>query len=198
MSRSDAIVLAELLSLLPPGWVLPRDPDSILGKTLTPHAREIARFEVAAEAMLEEVDPRSAANLLADFERVLGPDPCASDTAMSLGDRRKTAHQRWTARGGVSIAWFKALAESLGVTIEITEIRRSVVGRIRAGHRVVEHPEQFVWLVQLPGVRVVPFRAGASSAGDRLGAFVTSPLECVIRRFAPAHTVPVFSYTGDS
>ncbi|MDU7520214.1 MAG: putative phage tail protein [Roseomonas mucosa] len=192
MSRSGAIVLAELLSLLPPGWVLPRDPDSTLGKVLTPHAREIARFEVAAEAMLEELDPRSAEILLPDFERVLGPDPCI-DTPLALEDRQRSAHQRWTMRGGASIAWFQQLALTLGVEIEIEECRLAVAGEMQAGDETTVEGEQFAWIVHLPAVRVVDFYAG-SEAGDLLGDFPPLFLECVIRRLAPAHTVPVFSY----
>ncbi|MBA4222237.1 YmfQ family protein [Bosea vestrisii] len=196
MSRSEDQVLDELLSHLPPGWIWRRDRDSLIAALLSPLAGGIADVEELAEEMLHEVDPRLASVCLPDFERVLGPDPCGRDTStMSLADRRQLAHQRWTARGGASRQYFIDLAAMRGIAITISENRVSYAGRLVAGGKLVEPPQQFVWTVHLPSLtRKRLFTAGASQAGERLVTFTLSDIECDIRRLKPAHTEVVFRY----
>lgn len=196
MSRSVAAVHTEMLSLLPGGWIWPRRADaSLLAAMLEPMAEEIAELEATAEAMMDEVDPRTAYLCLGDFERVLGPDPCGRDTAaMTVAERQKLAHQRWTARGGQSIAYYTTLAARRGVTITIEESRVSRANVLRAGQRLVNHPEEYVWVVRLVLGAWRIFRAGQSVAGNRLYDFTLSDIECDIRRRAPAHTIVVFHY----
>lgn len=196
MSRSEAQVLDELLSELPPGWIWRRDRDSLIAALLTPLAGGIADVEAMAEEMLHEVDPRLASVCLTDFERVLGPDPCGRDTSMmSLADRRQLAHQRWTGRGGASRPYFIGLAAKRGVTITISENRVSYAGEMVAGDELVEPPEQFIWTVHLSGITdEVLFEAGDGQAGDRLYDLTINDIECDIRRLKPAHTEVVFDY----
>lgn len=195
MSRSEDQVLDELLSLLPPGWIWRRDRDSVVAALLTPLASGIVEVEAVAEAMLAEVDPRLATVCLPDFERVLGPDPCGRDTAtMSLSDRRQLAHQRWTARGGASRAYFISLAAKRGVAITISENRVTYAGEMVAGDELVDWPQQFIWTVHLAFTQEVLFEAGEGQAGDRLYDLVISDIDCDIRRLKPAHTEVVFDY----
>lgn len=196
MSRSAEHAHEELMSLLPPGWIMPRPGDgSLLGAILKAPATLFAEIEGVAEEMIEQIDPRTATHTLEDFERVLGPDPCGRDTAgMSVADRQQLAHQRWTARGGQSIAYYTALAARRGVTITVYEPRVSRAGKMRAGQRLVNHPEQFTWVVRLALGKWRNFRAGRNVAGHRLYSFDLSDIECDIRRLAPAHTRVVFHY----
>lgn len=193
--RSEAQVLDELLSLLPPGWIWRRDRDSVIAALLTPLAGGIADIEGLAEEMLHEVDPRFATVCLPDFERVLGPDPCGRDAStMSLADRRLLAHQRWTARGGASRAYFIGLAAKRGVAITISENRCSYADEMVAGDELVEPPEQFIWTVHLAFTEETVFTADESQAGDLLYDIVISDIDCDIRRLKPAHTEVVFDY----
>ncbi|WP_332117232.1 YmfQ family protein [Azorhizobium caulinodans] len=194
MSRSVEAAHREILSLQPTGFVWPVR-DSQFGALMLPLAQAVADLEASAEAMMDEIDPRTAVLCLEDFERVLGPDPCGRDiSALSRGQRQQLAHQRWTARGGQSIAYFVSLAAKRGVTIRIEEARVSQAGGLRAGDELVNSPEQFVWRVLLSLGAWEVFRAGESVAGDRLYDFALSDIECDIRRAAPAHTDVVFSY----
>lgn len=195
MSRSEDQVLDELLSLLPPGWIWRRDRDSVIAALLAPLAGGIADVEQTAEDMLREVDPRLAGVCLPDFERVLGPDPCGRDTStMSLADRRLLAHQRWTARGGASRAYFIGLAAKRGVSITISENRVTYAGEMVAGDEIVEPPEQFIWIVHLALTEEILFEAGEGQAGDRLYDLIISDIDCDFRRLKPAHTEVVFDY----
>lgn len=199
MSRSPDEVQADLLALAPQGWVWPHlaqsAPESQFETLFKPLAQGIAEVEATAEAMMAEIDPRTANLLLTDFERVLGPDPCGRDpSTLSLEQRRQLAHQRWTARGGASIAYFVGLAAKRGVAITISENRVSQAGELVAGEELIEPPDQFIWTVNLALLGETLFVADDGQAGDRLYDLTLSDVECDIRRLKPAHTEVVFNY----
>jgi uncharacterized protein YmfQ (DUF2313 family) len=197
MTRTVAAITRSMIAKLTPGWALGKR-DGILDSILGGIALALYDVEMGAEALMDETDPRKANRLLTDFERCLGPDPCGRDSgSLNVAQRQQLAHQRWTARGGQSIPYFVQLAARLGVSITIDEFWPSRAGGLRAGQRLQPEGCQFVWRVNIPGlVTVVNFRAGASRAGDSLGSFAVSSIECEIRRLKPAHTVVVFSYGG--
>ncbi len=170
--------------------------DGTTDALLSAPAVALSDFEASAEALMLETDPRTANLLLPDFERCLGPDPCGRDRGtLTIEQRQKLAHQRWTARGGQSIPFFISIARALGVEITIDEFWPSRAGVLRAGQRLRPEGCQFVWRVNIPGlITVIKFRAGVSRAGHRLGSFELSSIECELRRLKPAHTHVVFSY----
>lgn len=196
MTRRVEDVRAEMIALLPDGWLWPkRGADTLLAALLEPMAGELSLLEQMAAAMIDELDPRSASLCLSDYERVLGPDPCGRDpSSMPLADRRQLAHQRWTGRGGASRAYFIGLAAKRGVAITISENRVSYAGELVAGEELVEPPEQFIWTVHLAFTEESLFEAGEGQAGDRLYDLIISDIDCDIRRLRPAHTEVVFDY----
>ena len=136
--------------------------------------------------------------MLGAYERVLGPDPCLGDPAtLTFDARRLSASARWITPGDPSVPGLIRLAVSYGVAITITEVRRNFAGVLRAGNPVRCHPEEFCFMVGMPAARVIHFRAGGSRAGEPIGQIETNTqIECVIRRAAPARTVPIFDYSG--
>ncbi|SIP96425.1 putative phage tail protein [Bosea sp. TND4EK4] len=199
MSRSAEQVQADLIAHAPRGWVWPQAAPvakpSLFETLFKPLAKRIAALEETAEAMLEEIDPRTATLLLPDFERVLGPDPCGRDPGtMSLEQRRQLAHQRWTARGGASISYFVGLAAKRGVAIAIVENRVSMADAAVAGDELIESPEQFCWTVELALLGEIVAKVNESQAGDLLLDITLSDVECDIRRAKPAHTDVAFRY----
>lgn len=199
MSRSIDEVQDGILANAPTGWVWPHvaagASESLFEALFKPLASGLSALEATAEAMMEEIDPRTANLLLPDFERVLGPDPCGRDpSTMSLEQRRTLAHQRWTARGGASIPYFIGLAAKRGVAITISENRVSYAGELVAGEELVETPQQFIWTVNLALLGETLFAVDDGQAGDRLYDLILSDVECDIRRLKPAHTEVVFNY----
>lgn len=196
MTRRDEDVRAEMVALLPDGWVWPkRQQDTLLAAVLEPMAGELARVEQMAAAMIDELDPRSASLCLIDYERVLGPDPCGRDTAeMALGDRRQLAHQRWTARGGASRQYFIDLAAKRGVTITIDENVATYAGELECDGELIDEPEQFIWTVNLNLLGETLFEVDDGQAGDPLYDLTLADIECDIRRLKPAHTEVAFNY----
>jgi len=195
MSRSDDAVFEELLSYIPPGWLWPREPGSLLAALLWPMAAGVSILEKMAEDMMPEIDPSTAVLCLPDFERVLGPDPCGRDVStLPLNKRQEISHARWTGRGGQSLPYYIDLAAKRGVTIEIEEFTLSRAGVLQAGDELVNHPQQYSWVVKLALGEWDVFRAGEHTAGDLLYSFDLSDIECDIRRAKPAHTEVSFYY----
>lgn len=195
MSRSPEAVLKSIVGKLPPGWALALR-GGVLDALLEGPAAGIAKAEAEAEAMMDEVDPRTAVALLPDFERVLGPDPCGRDQAdLPIEKRQEIAHERWTAMGGQSLPYLIGVAAKLGAVIEIEEFWPTNAGVLQAGMELIGEGEQFVWRVKLAPIGEYLFEAGSSQAGDPLGWIVISDIECTLRRITHEHTTPVFSYT---
>lgn len=197
MTRTPASILTSLIGKLPRGFALGKR-GGVLDAILDGIAKVLAEAEADAARMMNEIDPRTANALLPDFERVLGPDPCGRDLGQqTLQQRQRRAHQRWIAKGGASIPYFMKLAESLGHTIEIEEFWPSKAGGLRAGQPLIAEGEQFTWRVKLKLISQWLFRAGVNQAGERLGGFEISDIECELRRLKPAHTQLVFFYSED-
>ena len=172
--------LSQLQALLPPGAALPAVADGVLTGLLRALAEELARVDQRGEVLIEEADPRTASELLADWERVAGlPDPCTGPLA-TLQERRAALVARLSAAGGASPAYFVAVADSIGYAITITE-----------------RPEgPNTWRVNAPAVTVTTFEAGQNAAGEPLAWWGDELLECVIRRLNPAHLRVIFAYGG--
>jgi len=125
------------------------------------------------------------------------PDVC-SEAAQTLQERRADVVAKLTAQGGSSKAYFQALAEAMGYSIEIDEFRPFVAGLSRCGAVLGgAHAVRHIWRVRVTGPRFTPFRAGASQCGDLLGKIARADdLECKLKRLKPAHTNLIVSYEG--
>jgi uncharacterized protein YmfQ (DUF2313 family) len=126
---------------------------------------------------------------------VLGDDPCLGPSAaLPLSIRQAVARQRWTNRGGATPAYFIALAASIGVTITIAESAPFETGVAETGAESILEPGRFEWIVNLPATTLIEFETGVAETGSPMGDFIVSPVECLIRRAAPAHTTVYFNY----
>ena len=199
MARSAEEYGRQLLSLLPPGRIFPNDPGSTLRSFLDALGSAFADVEARSEELLDELDPRTTVQLLPEWENLLGlPDEC-SGIAGTLQERRDRVVQKLTDQPQQTVAYFIAVAAQLGypdVTFE--ELGPFICGLSRCGDLLSgADTDRFYFLVRVGTARVTYFRAGASRAGEKLGAFEqAADLECVLNRIKPAHTVMIFSYEG--
>lgn len=201
--RSAAAYAEQLGALLPRGRAWLRAPGSVMLQVLEGIAEEFARADRRVAALADEADPRTALELLPEWERVAGlPDQCLPVTG-TITERQRRVARKISGLGGQSRAFFIELAAQLGIAITIEEFRPFTAG-MRSGSRCYSTGWRYVWLVIVPpfsegGFTVTNerFRAGQSRAGDRLRSFSVQELECVIRRAAPAHTRVLFSYPVD-
>lgn len=195
MALTDADYLHQLQALLPAGPAWPRD-ESPITRLLNGLAQELARVDGRALTLLEEADPRTTAELFADWERVAGlPDQCvlAFGTSQTTADRRAALLGRLTTLGGQTPAYFIGLAAALGYAITVTEFSEHTV------NDDVEHPLwgaawNFAWQVNA-ALNTVTELTVDGTVEDPLGAWGSALLECVIQRLSPAHSIVLFSYT---
>lgn len=215
--RTAADYAEAILNEMPDGPAWPRDADSSL-RAWAEGCAEIWGDNAARAAVLliDESDPRSASELLPDWERAFGlPDPCVAEP-QTITDRRRALVNKMTTQGGQSRAFFIGVAAALGYTITITEYSPFMAGISRAGDTrklapddptdvgyrwYVGPPEmRFWWRVHVIGAKLRWFRAGSGQAGVdpmvRIG--IATDLECLFRRWKPAHTALTFDYSGAS
>lgn len=196
---SDEDYRRMLAELLPTGPVWPRDPDSTLQRLLLAFGADLARAHNRGCDLIRESVPSDATELLPDWERVVGPDPCAPSGPSSLDGRRRRVVARLNYRGGQSIRIFRDLAKvSFGIELCFAEFRPFragpngptpglVTGRRlqsefygHAGARLTNNDWRFAWSLCLCnpdavpiGAREIKFRAGA-----RLGNGESGGLGC--------------------
>jgi uncharacterized protein YmfQ (DUF2313 family) len=187
----------QLKALLPPGQAFPRDPGTTLHDLLDGMSIELARVDGRASVLPQEANPASTLELLTDWERVAGlPDKCSGVLEETIQGRRNALLTKLTSTGGQSAEYFIGIAASLGYTVTIEEFRPFRAGVSAAGDALTNGPWAFTWLIRAPEVSITEFRAGLSSAGERLRTWGNDALECKINQLKPAHTVALFAY-GD-
>lgn len=192
--------LGVIKKLLPKGWAWRSAPGSVLDNLLAAFASEPARLEGRGFDFLKEMDPNQTFEMLDNWERLLGlPDECTPDDELTLARRRLRVLQKLTTGGGQSKSFYRRIANQLGYNIGVFDVENYSafrVGRSRVGDPLTNTDEwAFAFQIKAPASTIRRFRVGQSVVGERLVLAENVTLECVIRRFAPAHTVPVFSYT---
>lgn len=169
-------------------------------------SNEPCRVEERGFDFLDEMDPNTTFEMLDNWERLLGiPDECTPDGDPSLFDRRVRVLQKLTTGGGQNEAFFKLIAQQLGYNVDIFDVedfKDFRVGAARVGDALTnttpsnEGGWAYTFQVKAPAEFVRRFRVGQSTVGDRLVSFENETLECVIRKFAPAHVTVLFSIGG--
>ncbi len=199
MTIDAASYADQLLQLLPPGRAWSRDRGSVLAQLIGGMAEEFARVDARAGVLVDEADPRTALELLPEWERVAGlPDTCTGRPD-NVGERQIALAVKLAAQGGQSIRYFTSLAEQLGYFVEITETSPAAIG-MRCDGRLNGEPWAFAWRVEVL-VSAEDFRNRFAVAdcnsrlGVRLRGYSALDIECLIRRAKPAHTSVMFSYT---
>ncbi|WP_118822869.1 putative phage tail protein [Neisseria meningitidis] len=101
----------------------------------------------SAQSVADAVDPRSAGQMLADWERVLGLD----GTGKNRQRRVLAVMAKLNETGGLSIPYFVRLAEAAGYQIQIDEPQPFRAGVNRAGDRLAPQEIMWVWHVNVRG-----------------------------------------------
>jgi len=198
--RNQAAYADQLAQLLPRGPAWQFAPDGPFAGLLLALAAELARIDARAIDLLDEADPRTALELLPDWERVAGlPDTCTG-APDDTGERQVALHQKLTGIGGQDRASFIEIAARIGYQIEIEEHIAAQVG-MRCENPCNGDDWAFAWTVHVQPFEGIfeesEFLAIAKvgdRAGVRLRGFGSLDLECVISRAAPAHTHVLFAY----
>lgn len=200
--------------LFPSGPAWPRDEDTVFQRVVRSLAYAMGDLDARAVRLLnDEADPRSAIEMLSDWERAFGlPDDCVT-APQTIADRRAALVTKMTLVGEQSRAFFVGLAAGLGYSITISEFSPFMAGVSRVGDTrlagssggdyrwfIGSWAMRFVWRVNVAAPRLRWFRVGFG--GGRVGVDPhlsigqAADLECVLRRYKPAHTDLVFNYGG--
>lgn len=183
----------QLKQLLPIGAAWNVDSDSVLSKFVLGLAEELARVDQRARNLLDETDPRTVSELLADWEAAFGlPDPCVGP-GQTETQRRAALLARVTGLGGATPAYFIATAAALGYTVTVTEFSPFDVDD-DCDTVILSEAWAYAWQVNGPLNTVVEFTC-EDGADEPLAQWSNASLECVLSRLKPAHTYILFSYS---
>ncbi|THA12026.1 YmfQ family protein [Rodentibacter pneumotropicus] len=129
----------------------------------------------SAVDLLQVIEPATSNTMLADWERLCG---IKTDFNKNYQERVKRVIAQLNAVGGLSIPYFKRIAESIGYQIEIKEFSPLANDLPNPGDLVQFREEAqenliFMWRVDVLNGddNIVYFRAGQSFAGDHLVEF---------------------------
>lgn len=154
------------------------------------------KSESDAQELLAEMFPDGANELLPDWERVCGLVPAADEP---LQARRNAVLRQLRSRGGLSRAYFIALAANMGFTITIQELQPFMAGIGSSGDIVYLPRVIFIWQISTPGRSpAYSFISGQSASGERLlwwSVTYQPALETIFQKLKPAHTAVIFNYT---
>lgn len=199
-----------LKKLFPTGWAFRFYTGLNITKILDSLSVEPDRVERRAYKLLDELDPNTTFEMLDNWERLLKiPDECTPPDEVTVFERRVRILQKLTTGGGQSEAFFKLIAEQLGYDISVIDVvnfRDFRAGVARVGEALSNSTIPgggtnsagwaYTFMIKAPAVLTRPFRVGQGSVGQRLILTENATLECVIKKFAPAHVSVIFSYGG--
>jgi len=180
--------------LLPRGRVWQRGWGTLQAAHLLTLMPTWARLHTRAGEVIAETFPCTvAAEMLPEWEATLGlPDCEALDTVQQ---RQAAVCAKFSMRGGQSIDYFIELAAAHGYTIKVETFSAFRVDINRAEQPLYDSAWDYAWTVYSTTENYTYFRADLSHADEPLAAWGNAQLECLIRMYAPAHTVPMFQYT---
>lgn len=197
MGMTAADYLLQLQALLPVGLAWPRSHDATLTRLLAALADELARVDQRASDLIEESDPRTATELLADWERVFGlPDPCvtALGAEQTVDQRRAALAAKVTSIGGQSRQYFIDLAAALGYPGATIDEYRPFNCNSNCNDALWSEADRFCWQINLPATGGTFVFNCNSPCDSPLAAWGDEAVECRIQRLKPAHTRAFVAY----
>lgn len=198
-ARNSAADYADVLrKLLPRGRVWTREDEGTQAAVLDALAVTSEGIDSEALTLIGAGFPATADQLLPEWDATLGlPDACFGPF-VNDDENRQQVVAKLISTGGQSIPYFESLARSLGYEISITEFAiHTVISPVTAPIAGLDWP--FTWKVQIIGTPGVQWHTVDGPVEEPLSFLGTTPteqvLECLLRRYAPAHTVLIFQYS---
>ncbi|WP_322055619.1 YmfQ family protein [Burkholderia cenocepacia] len=184
------------MALMPRGLAWPRDPYSVMGKTIATLAPIWSRHVASNNYLLVDAFPSATVELLPEWEAALGlPDPCAGESP-TRAQRQAQVVARFTNSGGASISYFINYAKNLGFDVTVSEFTPFRVGQHSAGDSVGVEGWAHTWRINAPSTTINYFRAGRSTAGEPLASWGNAVLFCEMNALKPAHTLLLVANPG--
>ncbi|WP_233863471.1 YmfQ family protein [Paraburkholderia adhaesiva] len=198
-ARNSATDYADVLrKLLPRGRVWTREDEGTQAAVLDALAVTAEGIDSEALTLIAAGFPATADQLLPEWDETLGlPDACFGPFANDTENRQQVV-AKLISTGGQSIPYFESFALLLGYDIQITEYAvHTVLSPVTAPIAGLDWP--FAWKVEIIGTPGVLWHRVDGPVQEALSFLGTTPteqvLECLLRRYAPAHTVLIFQYS---
>jgi len=193
MAMTSAQYVEVVQGLLPKGKLWLRNGFGVLFTLLLGISDELARVDQAIDSILEEADPRTAKDLISDWENFVSLPDSTQAISTLLDERRADVHRKLTDPGGQSDDVFASLAQSFGYSVKVRNFTPFCAGTGTAGKEVFSPSWRGHWGVFATGIVVRHFSAG-DSAGQPLTSWRNSILEAVIKKAAQSQSTPHFYY----
>ena len=187
-----------LKELLPPGPGWPRgDSTSLYAMMFEVWAIELARIDSRANALITEADPRFAIETFPEWLQEWGlPDECLKLWgATDINTLRRLLIWKMTTVGCQTPQFFIDLAAMFGYLIVIDEFSGySVMSRVN--DVLADGIWPHTWRVNVIGGsnNTLQWHEVTGETNEALAWWGDSVIECLIRRYAPAHTTLYFGY----
>ena len=184
-----------LKELLPPISYQPQ-PGGLLDAQLQAEARQHDLAFMHINSVLNAINPATSGDLIVLWEKELAITP---DVGQTYQQRVQSVIAKLNETGGLSIPYFINLAKKAGYQIEIREPQPFRAGSSRCGDPLYIKEIIWVWHVQVNSKarQIWQFRAGMSTAGERLSSFSDPVIEEMFQKLKPAHTLCVFFYKNE-
>lgn len=195
MGVSSADYLSQLQALLPRGLVWPTGPAAVLTRLLQAWADEFWRIDLRSGDLVNEADPRTTTELLADWERVAGlPDVCVT-VAQTIEQRRSNLTAKLIMQGGQSRAYYIDLAVSMGYLAASIDEFALFTCNSTCNDAVYAVAAVYQWRLNLPAATGGIFVMSCiSDCVSSLRSWGDQAIECRINHYKPAHTQVLFAY----
>lgn len=198
MAVSASEYVGMLKELLPHGVAWPRgDSTSLYALMFEVWGAELARVDARARALITEDDPRFAIETFQEWLDEWGlPDDCirawsdANDPTL-----RKLLLWKIQTVGSQNWQFFVDLATMFGYVITIDEFNRHSV-RSRTSDVLSEETWPHTWRVNVLAAQgsAMTYHEVTGDAKEPLAWWGDSLIECLIKRYAPAHCTLIFAY----
>lgn len=186
-----------LLRLLPQGLAWPRLSNSVLYTTVSGLTQIFGDVDDRAADLLEtETDPRTANELLPEWERAFGlPDPLAPVPPTDLATRRTLLVNWITLKGRQDRQFFINVAATFGMTVTIREYAPYMTGVSRVGDSrqasLTVDTLHFRWELGAPETRFY----WTVRLESLLPSYSGADMLAVLQRWKPAQTQIVMDYS---
>ena len=143
---------------------------------------------------LREIDPRTVAELLPDWERVYGlPDPCVP-LQQTVAQRVAALVAKVLEIGGLSRAYYLAQAAALGYPDATIDEFVGWTCDDACDEELLGEEWRFVWRLNIPQAVAIANSTCNTTCNEPLRAWGNDTLNCVMARIKPAHTLALITY----
>lgn len=193
MAMTDTDYQRALIQLLPTGPAWPQEPDSTLGRLLHGLADGFTRLDAELDELaLRETMPRTAVQLLEDWEAFLGLPDCGS-----LGDtvekRQIEAQAKFTMAASLNVRFLEELALEHGYVVKIEQMYPHHCMR-DCMYALIPQDVKFTAYVTVYNY-VDKYNATClDGCMTPLVVFESGDLECLFERYGAGHEVFIYYY----